>query len=301
VSPDGKFARVTRMTKPFSYIVPVSNFGSIEEVWDAAGTALAKIAERQLNLGAGAPQNPDPPDPTQAPAQAPAAGGGRGGGGAANNGKRDLMWREDGQGFNYLQLEPPPPAANTGRNGRAGGNAGGDQAQTGDQPQAPAAGAAQAPGGRGANVPQTPRKDRLMQWAPPFSDASTKLIYENPTQMSNVRFSPDGQIMFFTENNSTVAMYLTDMTTKYTISRGGGGGAGGGRAGGGGGQGGGRGGPAGDTQAGTLMSALGSVSPKSIGGGVPVMLSADGASVYLQSGGGGGGRGGGGGGGGNRW
>jgi hypothetical protein len=36
MSPDAKYARVTRMTKPFSYIVPVSNFGSIEEVWDAA-------------------------------------------------------------------------------------------------------------------------------------------------------------------------------------------------------------------------------------------------------------------------
>jgi len=293
VSPDGKFARVTRMTKPFSYIVPVSSFGSIEEVWDAAGTALAKITERQLNLGA-PPANPDPLDPQAPPA---GGGGGRGGAGAANNGKRDLMWREDGQGFNYLQLEPPPPSANNGRAGRNGGAAGGDQAQTGDQPQQAAGQTAPAAGGRGAQANQPPRKDRLMQWAPPFSDASTKLIYENPTQMSNVRFSPDGQIIFFTETNNTVAMMVSDMTTKYTIVRGSGGGAGGGRAGGGA-PGGGRGGPGGDSPAGTLMSALGSVSPKSIGGGVPVMISADGSSVYLQSGGGGGGRGGGGGGGG---
>ena len=133
-----------------------------------------------------------------------------------------------------------------------------------------------------------------MHWAPPFTDASAKLIYENPTQMSNVRFSPDGQIVFFTENNNTVAMYLADTTTKYTIVRGAGrGGDAGGRAGG---QGGGRGGGGDASPAGTLMSALGSVSPKSIGGGVPVMISADGSSVYLQSGGGGGGRGGGGGG-----
>ena len=48
-----------------------------------------------------------------------------------------------------------------------------------------------------------------MHWAPPFTDASTKLIYEHPTQMSNVRFSPDGQIIFFTESNNTVAMYLS--------------------------------------------------------------------------------------------
>jgi hypothetical protein len=35
-SPDGKYVRVTRMVKPFSYDVPVSNFGSTEEIWDVA-------------------------------------------------------------------------------------------------------------------------------------------------------------------------------------------------------------------------------------------------------------------------
>ena len=46
VSPDGKFVRVTRMIKPFSYDVPVSSFGSVEEMWDADGKLLAKVAER---------------------------------------------------------------------------------------------------------------------------------------------------------------------------------------------------------------------------------------------------------------
>jgi hypothetical protein len=86
--------------------------------------------------------------------------------------------------------------------------------------------------------------------------------------MSNVRFSPDGQIIFFTETNNTVAMMVSDMTTKYTISRGGGGGAGGGRAGGGA-PGGGRGGPGGDSPAGTLMSALGSVSRRALAAACP--------------------------------
>ena len=129
MKPDGKYARVTRMTKPFSYIVPVSSFGSIEEVWDATGTALAKLSERPLNLGAQA-DTPDPVvDPTNPHAGAarqPAAGGGGGRGGAANdNGKRELTWRADGQGFNYLQLEPPPPARERGGGGRGGGRNGG--------------------------------------------------------------------------------------------------------------------------------------------------------------------------------
>jgi hypothetical protein len=73
LSPDGKHVRVTRMTKPFSYIVPVSSFGSIEEIWDADGKALAKIRETPLNLGVADDTQPVP-DPTQA-----TAGGGRGG------------------------------------------------------------------------------------------------------------------------------------------------------------------------------------------------------------------------------
>ena len=42
LAPDGKYARVTRMVEPFSYDVPVNNFGSIEEIWDGEGKVLAK-------------------------------------------------------------------------------------------------------------------------------------------------------------------------------------------------------------------------------------------------------------------
>src|SRR6185295_18115479 len=111
----------TRMTEPFSYIVPTSSFGSIEEIWDNTGKALAELNKRPLNLGA-QDATPDPVvDPTNPNAQpnpaqqiAAAAGGGRGGGAAADNGRRELTWRADGNGFNFLQLEPAPPTANTG-------------------------------------------------------------------------------------------------------------------------------------------------------------------------------------------
>jgi dipeptidyl aminopeptidase/acylaminoacyl peptidase len=300
MNPTGNYARVTRMKKPFSYDVPVSSFGAIEEVWDRTGKALAKITERELNLGVQADTTPDPPDPTQPgtpPAPQAGGGGGRGGGAAADNGKRELSWRADGNGFTYLQLEPAPPAPARG----AGGNAGADN------PPAGGGGAGrggQAAGGAGRGGQQAPpRKDRLMHWVPPFGDTDAKLIYENPTRMTGVRFSPDQQIVFFTENNATVALFLSDTTQKYTIARSGGGrgdgsgaagapapaggqgrggagdgggpgtlvgvgagaGGGGGRGGGGGGRGGGGG-----------------------GGGGPVMLSADGSSVYLQGSSGGG-------------
>jgi dipeptidyl aminopeptidase/acylaminoacyl peptidase len=206
VSPDGNYLRVTRMTKPFSYIVPVSNFGSIEEVWDTNGTALAKITERPLNLGV----SPDdtPPIPTQLP------GGGRGAG-AEQQGKREMSWRPDGQGLTYLEQEPAPPGeagrGTTGRGGAGGrGGTGARGAAGGETGQA-----------RGQQAPQ--RKDRVMQWLPPFDDKSAKMIYENNTRMSNHRFSPDMQILFFREtsgqNTIDYAVYLSEPTQRYQLAR----------------------------------------------------------------------------------
>ena len=106
------------MTKPFSYIVPTSSFGSIEEVWDATGKALAE-AQRARTESRRAGDTPTRSAGSRQPAGAPRrrrlAVAARGGAGAADNGKRELMWRADGQGFNYLQLEPAPPAANNAR------------------------------------------------------------------------------------------------------------------------------------------------------------------------------------------
>jgi dipeptidyl aminopeptidase/acylaminoacyl peptidase len=301
MSPQGTHARVTRMTKPFSYIVPTSQFGSIQEIWDSTGKALAKLSERQLNLGV-QDDTPDPvPDPTQQPTQQPdpqpaqGRGGRGGGGGGPDNGKRDVTWRVDGPGFTYLQLEPPPPGSeNAGRGGRAGGagagggTGGGRAGQGGGGGQQ--GGGAQQAGGRGAQPQGPPRKDRLMHWLPPFGDTDTKLIYEHDRPLTGVRFSPDGKIMFFTQENRTWAMYLSDTTQKYPLTQ----------ATGGGNRGGGQGG---DTAAGgapTQQAAGGGAGGQGAGGGSQGTLvgAGGGGGGGGGRGGGGGGRGGGGGGGG---
>ncbi len=261
-SPDGKYVRVTRMVKPFSYDVPVNNFGTIEEVWDTSdGKMLVELNKRPINLGV--------QDDTQPPDPAPAAGGGRGG---QQTGKRELAWRVDNQGLTFAEQEPPPP----GSEGRGRGAAADDDA-------APARGQ-----GRAGQAPQRP--DRVYQWLPPFSDATKKVVYENSTRMTGHRFSPDMQVLFFTERQAGVpgarsgragvegqntietAVYLTEPSKKYTLARyrsddiyanpgsivdlrgsGGGGGRGGGGRGGAGG-----------------------------GGGGPVLLSADGSAVFFQ-------------------
>jgi len=256
-SPDGNYLRITRMNKPFSYIVPVSNFGSIEEAWDLTGKALAKLGDRPLNLGA-SPDDTTPPAPGQAP------GGARGG--AQQEGRRELGWRSDGQGITYLEQEPAPPGAAGAGGGRAAGGGG-------------ARGAGTRGGGGGAQQ-GPPRKDHLMQWLPPFEDKGAKVIFENNTRMSNHRFSPDMQILFFREtsgqNTVEVAVYLSEPTQRYTLTQfrtddvnanpgtlilaRGAGGGGGGRAGGAGAGGRGAGG----------------------GGGGTVLLSADKSSVFYQ-------------------
>ena len=129
-------------------------------------------------------------------------------------------------------------------------------------------------GGRGARQPE--RKDRLYQWLSPFDDASRKVLFESTTRMTGLRFSPDAKLIFFSEragqNSVDYAVDLAAPAQRYTLARyrfddvyanpgsivgvrggggGGGRGAGGGRGGGG-------------------------------GGGGPVLLSADGSSVFFQ-------------------
>jgi dipeptidyl aminopeptidase/acylaminoacyl peptidase len=253
ISPDAKYVRVIRMVKPFSYDVPVTSFGSIEEVWDADGKVLAKVTERPINLGV--QDDSQPLDP------AARAGGGRGG---EQQGKREVAWRRDGQGLTYLEQEPAP-AGGRGPDAARGAAADDDQ----DPPTR---------GGRGQ---QPQRKDRLYQWTAPFDETSRTVIYENATRMTGVRYSTDMQVIFFSErtgqNAVETAVYLNDTTKKYTLARyraddvyanpgtlvstrgsaGGGGRGAGGAAAAAGGRGGG-------------------------GGTGPVQLSADGQSVFFQ-------------------
>ncbi|MEX1128907.1 MAG: prolyl oligopeptidase family serine peptidase, partial [Vicinamibacterales bacterium] len=234
-SPDGKFARVTRMVEPFSYDVPVSSVGTIEEIWDATGKVFVKLNERPINLGVQDDTPQTPPDPAA----------GRGGRGGNQQGRRELAWRADGQGLTYLEQEAPPETPARGNRG----------AQPDDPDDPPAA----APGQRGGRGAQTAanRKDRLYQWLPPFDDSSKTMLYENSTRMTGHRFSPDMQVLFFSErvgqNTVDSAVYFADTAKKYTLARsrgddiytnpgsivgvrgGGGGGGRGGRGGGGGG------------------------------------------------------------------
>jgi len=117
VSPDGMHAIVNTRTKPFSYIVPARQAGSMEEVWSLeTGTVLALLSEQELNEGA-------PNDTTDSDTADPE--------------KRSFSWRPDGQGLSFLQAVPREP---------------GDTAQADSAPAGP-----QRPGARGGGARRADR------------------------------------------------------------------------------------------------------------------------------------------------
>ncbi|NQW04716.1 MAG: hypothetical protein HQ485_11890, partial [Acidobacteria bacterium] len=194
-SPDGQHSRVTRMTKPFAYIVPVGSFGQVEEVWDATGTSLVELSKRPINLGV---QDDD----------AAAAGGGGRGGGANQTGRRELSWRPDGKGLTYLEQEPAPAAPE-----------GGTDAAADDTATAPQAARGGGRGGRQGGAAARP--DRLYQWMAPFDGASKTMIYENRSRMTGHRFSEDMQMLFYRETaNQRATDYAVDLaapTERHTL------------------------------------------------------------------------------------
>jgi dipeptidyl aminopeptidase/acylaminoacyl peptidase len=257
-SPDAQFFRVTLMLEPFSYVVQTSSFGTSEQLWDATGKMVAELQKRPLR---------EMPDSTQA-----GAGFGGRGGGEGPGGKRMLAWMPTGAGMYYV-------ASDSARGGNGGGAAG-----------AAGGGGAPAAAGRGGRAGGAPggaaRRERVMQWLPPYGATDTKVLYESDGPISALAFTDDGKQLFIgTTANNTGEIYHVDLaapTEKHTIVRqraytpafGGGGGRG---AGGGGG---GRGGAAADdslqffANPGALMTKRGSQ------GGQVAMVSTDNA-VFL--------------------
>jgi len=187
-APDGSAFRVTTTLKPFSYIVPASQFGQKEELWGLDGKVIAELSKRELTF-----DDPTPPDP---PAPGPITPGqprgGRGGAPCRSLPKRLLSWRPDGKGLSYLQMEPMPPRP---------------EGAEGEQPQP---------------VAQPPRrKDRVMQWLPPYGPNDAKVVYESDSTIASVRYSPDCQTLFITETRAPTetmfAVKLSEPTKKYTI------------------------------------------------------------------------------------
>src|ERR1019366_5806247 len=115
-SRDGQYFRVTQMTEPFSYLVPVTNFGSVQELWDLNGKVVATLTKQPLREGE-----------STGDADVP-AGGGRGGPQqtASDTGKRNVNWNPVGPGLVFY--ESVFAAAGTGVGGANAAPGGGGRA-----------------------------------------------------------------------------------------------------------------------------------------------------------------------------
>jgi dipeptidyl aminopeptidase/acylaminoacyl peptidase len=112
VSPDGQYVRVTLLQKPFSYLVPVSVFGTEEQLWTADGRRVTTLARRPLreNTAGGA--------------------GGDDARAASDTGRRAFAWYPGG-GLAFLLQDPAP------RRGRGAGRADSTANEPADSARAP--------------------------------------------------------------------------------------------------------------------------------------------------------------------
>ncbi|HYW32825.1 MAG TPA: prolyl oligopeptidase family serine peptidase [Gemmatimonas sp.] len=87
-SSDAGHFTVTSMTEPFSYLVPVSSFGTVKELWDATGKTIATIETTPLR------------ESGRGDVAAPGAAGAAA---SPDTGKRNVAWNPAGPGLVYMQ------------------------------------------------------------------------------------------------------------------------------------------------------------------------------------------------------
>lgn len=183
-SHDGQYLRVTRMTEPFSYLVPVSNFGSVQELWDATGKVITTLARTPLRESAR--------DGADAATIAT----------TSDTGKRNLQWNPIAPGLLYVQNVPapasPPPSPSSGRNGPEGG-----------------------PTMRGTMAPMQVRAPRglVVAWKAPYGPNDTTVLYRGGPQLGTVLFSLDSSMMFVSDSGAVIAVRVKNPEQRWNLGR----------------------------------------------------------------------------------
>jgi dipeptidyl aminopeptidase/acylaminoacyl peptidase len=210
-SPDGAYFRVTYQEKPFSYVLPVSSFGTREVILDAMGKEVRELSKRPIREGEStdsiAARPPAPP-----PGATPAQGAANAAAAAADTAKRSIAWHPFKSGMTYLQQVPAPRRT-----------AGDTTARSATPPAASAGRGAAGAAGRGGagTATTTQRPDRLMHWAAPFDSSSATPIYQSENRIVATRWSEDGSILFTTETATRgtfeYAVFLADSNRKVAL------------------------------------------------------------------------------------
>jgi dipeptidyl aminopeptidase/acylaminoacyl peptidase len=186
-SDNGQYLRVTRMTEPFSYLVPVNSFGSVQELWDATGRVLATLARTPLRE---AGRGDDVGDAVRLVAM-------------GDTSRRNLQWNPIGPGLLYLQNVPasnaapttPPPG-----NGAEGGPT------------------ARPTGGTAPIRVQAPRA-QLVLWRAPFGPNDTSVLYQGGPQLSNAVYSLDSTTLFVSDSGAVIAVRVRNPSERFNLGR----------------------------------------------------------------------------------
>jgi dipeptidyl aminopeptidase/acylaminoacyl peptidase len=200
MAPGEQQFRVTLMKKPFSYFVPAARFGSVESIWSREGKNLFTLAEKEL-------RDSEPTDPV-----APKVGvGGKGKGGKGK------------------QVNPMPQPTPVDPADPAGDPKGGPPVD----PDAKRS-ITWRPDGAGMSYlqlepaktkdPKEVRKDRVLQWLPPFGKDDVKVVFETADRITSLQYSDDCQMLFLTQTiesqRQISAVDLKDSNKLYVISKG---------------------------------------------------------------------------------
>ena len=188
-SPKGDYVRVATIQKPFSYIVPASNFGSKEEIWDANGKSLFTLTDVKLRSGEPAP---DPvPTTGTAPAAAPQTG-------ATADARRQLSWMPDGSGLYFIRTKPKPaiPASATPPSTTPPAGQESNDQNNNEQGRA-------GRGAVGANqAPATREPEELVKWVAPFRKEDEKVLLTREQGFNGLQFNQDATAIYLSETKS---------------------------------------------------------------------------------------------------
>ena len=183
-SSDGTHLRVTRMTEPFSYLVPVSSFGSIEELWDASGKVVATLATTPLRESAR----------DGAPSLAAAT---------SDSARRALQWNPIGPGLLFIRTESAPAAPATADSTRP---AGPSSSPAGNRPAA-------------APIRIQAGRTQVVLWRAPYGANDTTVLYRGGPQLSAVAFSTDSSTMFVNDSGAAIAVRVKDPSQRWNLGR----------------------------------------------------------------------------------
>jgi dipeptidyl aminopeptidase/acylaminoacyl peptidase len=196
MAPGEQQFRVVTMKKPFSYFVPAARFGSLESVWSRDGKNLYTLVDKEL-------KDAEPSTPV-----APKVTGGKGGKGAKQATQPppvDPTNPDDPKGFGP-PVDPDAKRSITWRPDGAGlSYLQLEPAKTKDAKEA--------------------RKDRVLQWLPPYGKDDVKVVYETPDRITGLQYSDDCQMLFLTQTvdnqRQISAVDLSDpKQTVYVITKG---------------------------------------------------------------------------------